>query len=376
MLIAVIALLLTLLSGSSPAATPEEEYRKLQEKLQEHNRKLGETLRIESSLLSELEDVNRKIGKVEVDLRKYRAALHKAETEVADLKAEIIRTEAAIRRQKDWIRRKLRSMHRFGYSGDTLVLLLSSTDLSQMMRVWKYLEAISVHEHRMLTAYNDNLESLNEKQERLKVLTAQLKATTDRVRAKEDELARQRESKEVLLTSVRTEKAAHQKMIAELKAASRRLQEILREAAKTDTYTGAGFARGKGKLPWPAEGRIAAPYGSQKDPQFSTPVFRNGVHIQTSSGADARAVFEGKVIFAEWFKGFGQLVIVNHGNGYHTLYGNLAEIFSKAGDIIKGDQVIGRVGTSGVLNAPGLYFEVRYKGKPLDPLQWLRQRRR
>jgi septal ring factor EnvC (AmiA/AmiB activator) len=82
------------------------------------------------------------------------------------------------------------------------------------------------------------------------------------------------------------------------------------------------------------------------------------------------------VIFAEWFKGFGQLIIINHGSGYHTLYGNLSELFSKVGDIIRENQVIGKVGTSGVINAPGIYFEIRYKGKPLDPSQWLKKGKR
>ena len=82
----------------------------------------------------------------------------------------------------------------------------------------------------------------------------------------------------------------------------------------------------------------------------------------------------GKVVFAEWFKGYGQMVIINHGDGYHTLYGSLSEIFTKVGDIIKGKQAVGRVGKSGLLTSPGLYFELRYKGKPLDPLQWLQRR--
>jgi septal ring factor EnvC (AmiA/AmiB activator) len=85
-------------------------------------------------------------------------------------------------------------------------------------------------------------------------------------------------------------------------------------------------------------------------------------------------VHNGKVVFAEWFKGYGQLVIVNHGDGYHTLYGSLSEIFTSVGDIIKGKQILGRVGNSGLLNSSGLYFELRYKGKPLDPLQWLHKR--
>ena len=165
-------------------------------------------------------------------------------------------------------------------------------------------------------------------------------------------------------------------MIAELNEAAQKLLDIIRESSRTDDYSAKGFGRLKGKLSWPSDGKIAIPYGSQKDPQFDTPVFRNGIHIQTDASADARSVYAGKVIFAEWFKGFGQLVIVNHGSGYHTLYGNLSEIFSRVGDIIKDNQIIGKVGTSGTLNAPGLYFEIRYKGKPLDPVQWLKRKKR
>ncbi len=376
MFVVVAFLLLFILPSTVPAAGPEEEYKRLQERLHEHSRKLSEAQHRESSILGEIEDVNRKMGKMEADLRKYRRGLSQTETEIAILKADMAATKLSIQKRREWIRRKLRAMHRFGFSGDTVILLLSAADLSQMMRVWKYLESISVYEHGVLTAYNNNLRMLREKEEKLEVLLAQLKTTTEKIRGKEDELGRQRKSKEVLLTSVRTEKASHQKMISELREASRRLLDIIRESSKTDTYAGTGFPRLKGRLLWPVEGKIAIPYGSQRDPQFETPVFRNGVHIQTSANADARSVYEGRVIFAEWFKGFGQLIIVNHGNGYHTLYGNLSEIFSRVGDIIKENQVIGKVGTSGVLNAPGLYFEVRYKGKPLDPTQWLRHRRK
>ena len=165
-------------------------------------------------------------------------------------------------------------------------------------------------------------------------------------------------------------------MLSELKEAAKRLSDIIRESSRTDDYSARGFGQLKGRLPWPSEGRLAIPYGSQRDQQFDTLVFRNGINIQTDPSSDARAVYAGKVIFAEWFKGFGQLVIINHGSGYHTLYGNLSEIFSHVGDIIKENQIIGKVVTSGILNAPGLYFEVRYKGKPLDPVQWLKRKKR
>jgi len=374
----VVLLLFFFLSSPSAAssATPEEEYKKLQEQMQEQKKKLSEVQEKESSVLSELDDVNVKLGKIEAELRRYRKTLKQTEAEISDVNTQITKTKNSLQRQKDWVKRKLRIMQKLGYSGDIVMMLLSADDISQMMRTWKYLEHITLYEHKILGSYNENLRTLDEKYSRLQALQEDLRKNTDKIRGKESDLAGKKRSKEVILTSVRTEKASRRKMLAELKEASRRLLDIIRESSKTDTYAATGFSQLRGRLPWPADGRIAVSYGSQKDPQFDTPVFRNGVHIQTEPDRDARSVFEGKVIFAEWFKGFGQLIIINHGSGYHSLYGNLSEIFSRVGDIIKENQVIGRVGTSGILNAPGLYFEIRYKGKPLDPAQWLKTKRR
>ena len=355
----------------------EEEYQRVQKKMAEQKKKLGEAQKRESSILGEIEGVNGNLDRIEAELRKYRKKMSETEAAIRSATAEIDKIRGTLEKQQDWLKRKLRIMNRFGYSGDMLVLLLSAEDISQMMRTWKYLEQITLHEHQVLGDYRENLSNFTEKYEHLKAMKAELKTDAERIEAKENELADQKRTKETILSSVRREKVSRQKMLAELKEASRRLLDLIERSSRTDTYTGPGigFTRFKGKLPWPADGRIAVPYGSQRDPQYNTPVFRNGVQIETSANSDARAVHEGKVIFAEWFKGFGQLVIVNHGSGYHTLYGNLSEIFSHVGDIIKENQVIGKVGTSGMLNAPGLYFEIRYKGKPLDPVQWLRHRR-
>lgn len=287
-----------------------------------------------------------------------------------------MQTKNNIDRQRTWIRRKLKSMNRLGYGGDTLTQILSAEDISQLMRTWKYLERLTRYEHRIMQAYSENLEKQEEEQKKLERLRAELKEREQKVRAAENELTKTKKAKEDILDSVRNEKATRQKMISELGEASRRMLEIIRESSRTDDYAGKGFTQLKGRLMWPSEGRIAVPYGAQKDPRFDTPVFRNGIHIQTDASADVRSVYAGKVIFAEWFKGFGQLIIINHGSGYHTLYGNLSEIFSNVGDIIRENQVIGKVGTSGVINAPGIYFEIRYKGKPLDPTQWLKKRKR
>ena len=376
-MISVVPLLFLLLLPSLVlGAATEDDYNKLQEKLREQKKKLSEVQVREHSILGEIDDVNQRLGKMESELAASRKSMARTEAEVAAVNAQIAKTKANLERQKSWLKRKLRTVHRFGYSGDMVVLMMSSTDISQTMRTIKYLEHIAGYEQSLIGNYKNSLELLKKKYSRLQSLQSELRVQTEQVKSKEHELAEQKRSKEDILSSVRHEKASHQKVIAELREASRKMLDIIKESSRTDTYAATGFGRLKGRLPWPVEGKVAIPYGTHRDPQFDTPVFRNGLHIQTGPAAEVRAVYGGKVIFAEWFKGFGQLVIVNHGSSYHTLYGNMSEIFSKVGDIIKENQVMGRVGISGVVNAPGLYFEIRYKGKPLDPAQWLKGKRK
>ncbi len=363
-------------SHSVPAKDKYNKYKEIQMKMIKQKKKIKEAQKRESSVQNEIAGINRKFGKIEAELRMYKRKLRQTKTRIKTIDSEMTQTQGNMKQQKEWIKRKLRLIHKVGHKGNLLAVLLNVEDISQMMRIWKYLENITNYEQRVLSTYKNNLVILAETNSKLQGLHEELKDTEKKIKNKEKELKEKKKAKEMLLASVRHKKASHQKMLSELKRASKRLLEIIRESEKTDTYSAAGFSRLKRKLLWPVAGKIAIPYGSQKDPQFDTPVFRNGVHIRTRSNADTRSVYRGKVIFADWFRGFGQLVIINHGGGYHTLYGNLSKIFSHAGDIIKENQVIGKVGTSGILNAPGLYFEIRYKGKPLDPAQWLKRNRR
>jgi septal ring factor EnvC (AmiA/AmiB activator) len=356
------------------AATPQEEYKGIQKQIHEHKKKLEKAKRREHSILSELEMTNKQLNDVEAELRKYRKTLSNTELRIAKVESDISINRDDIERRKEWIRRKLRAIYKYGQTPETVMLYLTSDDLSQMMRRGKSLQYITVYEHRVLNTYKANLEVLQEKENQLVKLKRDLIRNRENVRVEEVSLAEKKKDKEILLASVKKEEYSYKKMLSELKDASKRLLEVIRETEKTDTFSAEGLSKLKGKLPWPVQGKVAIPYGSQRDPQFNTPIFRSGTYIQSIGDSAAKAVYNGKVVFAEWFKGYGQLVIVNHGNGYHTLYGSLSEIFTKVGDIIKVNQAIGRVGNSGVLNAPGLYFEIRYKGKPLDPFQWLKKR--
>ena len=109
---------------------------------------------------------------------------------------------------------------------------------------------------------------------------------------------------------------------------------------------GKGFAVLKGKLLFPIPGKIISRYGNHVDPQLNTVIFQKGIEISTKSGKEIKAIYGGKVLYADWFKGYGLLLIINHGSGYHSLYGNLSEIFNNTGDILKKGATIGKTGKS------------------------------
>lgn len=357
---------------------PRQEYQKIQREIESHRKKLEMIKKEEYSTLSDLDRANQRLNSIISELRKQRTRIQEINSEIKRIESERSDTEKEIEREKAWLKRKLRALQRYGKGLDVMILLTSTDDVGEMMRRWKYLERISVYERKAIEDYSRNLEELKQKEQQLRELNERLRRDEERIRLNEATLLEHKKEKEALLVSIRKERSAHERMIKELNEASKRLLNLLRdlekkEREKEDKYAGKGFSSLKGRLPWPVNGRVAIPYGSQVDPRFNTPVFRNGIYIETADET-VKAVSGGKVVFSDWFKGYGNLVIINHGEGYHTLYGNLSETFLKAGDIIKERDVIGKVGESGLLNGPSLYFEVRYKGKALNPLQWLKKR--
>jgi septal ring factor EnvC (AmiA/AmiB activator) len=131
----------------------------------------------------------------------------------------------------------------------------------------------------------------------------------------------------------------------------------------------------RGQLPWPIEGRVITGFGFEKNPNFNTVVMNKGVEISPGPGKSlVLAVHPGKVVYADYFQGYGNLLIVDHGMTYYTLYGHCAEFLAAVGDMVRAGQPLAVVGDTGSLKGECLYFELRYKTKALDPLQWLKRR--
>lgn len=121
----------------------------------------------------------------------------------------------------------------------------------------------------------------------------------------------------------------------------------------------------------PVKGKIVYFFGPYKNNEFNVVNFRSGIVIQAERGEPIRAVFNGKVLYASWFKGYGNMIIIDHGDNYYTVYAHAEELFVSKGDMVENGEVIATVGDTGSLTGTNLHFEVRHHGKPIDPLKWI-----
>ena len=376
-LTAFLALALILPSTSAPATDPRQpksKYGKVKDELEKTTEELKKIEKSETVTLREIENTSRQLSSAQKEYRERKQKADEARRAMESARKETEELAERVEKGREWLRQRLRAMHRQGKYGDALLLLGSARDLPDLTLRWRYLEKLASQEQNALRKYRDSMAELRSKKAGLERAYETLKAEEERSRVSHDRLSAEIKKKEQMLMSVRREKQSYSRIEWELKREAARIKKVISqsEREKEKTYSYKGFRDGRGRLEWPVRGKVAIEFGKHNDPGLQTPVFRNGIYIAAPADTVARSVGEGKVVFADWFEGYGQLVIINHGGGYHTLYANLSEIFLSAGDIIKDKDRIGRVGTSGILDRPALYFEIRYKGKPLNPTQWLR----
>lgn len=193
--------------------------------------------------------------------------------------------------------------------------------------------------------------------------------------------AKEQSKKKLLLARVTQEKSLANAALAAMKQAALELEKTINsiKARPTPALTMAvnppsAFASLKGKLKMPvAGGKIHAKFGSHKDPKFDATRFRAGIEIKAEAGEPFHAVSAGKVVYAGWFKGYGNMIIIDHGQSYFSISAYAEDLFREQGNMVEAGEIIGTVGDTGSFSGPGLYFELRHHSKPLDPANWLRK---
>jgi septal ring factor EnvC (AmiA/AmiB activator) len=360
------------------AANPKKKLSLIERQIQKKKSRVKEAIRKENSVLSIIQYLDKSLDKKQKELNTYSKRIKKFKAATYNLGKEIISLDKKISKRKKYLKDRLRSLYKQRYGGAALVLV-SAKDYSDLIRKSRYISLIAYQDEKMVIAYNREMNDLGNKKISMETLQQTLETNKRNALKKKQEMQHDRRKKERLLSTIRSKRSSYEKALKELEKSSKKLRDMIKKLEKRSlpkAVTGRGFRSWKRRLPWPVKGKIVVPYGKYKDSKFNITVFKNGIEIKPQKGYSPKAVVAGRVVYSDWFKGYGKILILDHGSGYHTLYGHMSEIFHSTGDIIKQGTTLGKIGTSEMLNMRTLYFEVRYKGKPLDPMKWLKKKRR
>jgi len=354
----------------------EEEARlqKVHQEIEDLRRRLEQGETSAGSVLEAMEELDLRMsllrreseslrGEVRATADGERAARREAES----LEARLAQTEGGLR---DY----LRETYKIG-PARYLRVVTAAASPGQMAAGYRAIDAMSLGEAGRIDAYRADRDRLAALLADLLARGGQLRDLQASLEGKSRELRDVRERKSAALAGLQTEQASQRALLGELVQVEGEIRALLDRLARpgpADSVPSLGFSRYRGQLDWPAKGRLSVPFGNVRHPRFSTEVPHPGIDIAASPGQDVRAVFDGRVIFSDWFKGYGQMVVIDHGDAYLSIYGHVDERLVVTGqDVIRGD-VIARSGQGGSFDEPGLYFEIRHSGKAEDPARWLR----
>lgn len=255
---------------------------------------------------------------------------------------------------------------------DFIKLLLNQQSPDTVDRMARYHRYFSAARLDALAAYRETLAELDANRFKLEAAVASAQAHQATLKREQTALVTRRDERKVLLAKLAAETEGKAAERERLEADRQRLETLLAELQRrAQSLDGRAFAERKGSLPWPTSGRVVNAFGQ---PRAQGRLIWHGLLMAADEGAPVTAVFRGRVVFADWLRGFGLLTIVDHGSGYMTLYGHADALSKQAGDWVESGETIATAGRSGGLGSAGLYFEVRHDGQAADPIVWLGKR--
>ncbi|HEX6638021.1 MAG TPA: peptidoglycan DD-metalloendopeptidase family protein [Steroidobacteraceae bacterium] len=325
-------------------------------------------------LAREIEESEKSVSGARVELEKLRRERAEHTARRAEL-AGLRRTEeAALARDRKALAGQIRAAHMIGQE-EPLKLLLSQRDPAQAGRVLAYYQYFGRARAGQIAAINSHIAELDSLDADLASEEERLAALEEQQRGEVAKLQSARDRRGRALASLEAESKNRAKELARLKDQQGGLEKLVRELRralerieKFPTDSKDAFAKLRGKLAWPVSGKLLASFGQVRAGGMKW----DGVLVSGTQGAAVRAVYHGRVVYADWLSGLGLLTIIDHGDGYLSLYGHNERLYKEVGEKVTAGDTIATVGDSGGRQTPALYFEIRKAGKPVDPRPWFR----
>lgn len=371
-------------AAAAPAATVQkEELKQLRQRIEALQKRLAASEETKNEAVDGLRESERAISGANRTLRDLGEQQQAVDNRLADLKQQQRRSSAGITTQQERLTRLLYQQYT-GARPDAVKLLLNGEDPNRLARQLHYLGHLSRARADVIRNLRVNLGRLDELARETQQQSAELAAIHAEQRTQRKRLEQEKQVRRGVLVKVSRQIEQQRREISTLRHNENRLAQLVEqltrllarskpEALRNDRLPEAGgdsspFAQLKGRLSLPVRGELRSRFGVLRE---DSGLSSKGVFIAAPSGNEVKAIAAGRVVFADWLRGFGNLLILDHGDGYMSLYGNNESLYKQVGATLRGGEAVAAVGNSGGNPDSGLYFEMRHQGRAFDPLGWV-----
>lgn len=390
---ALVLIILFLAVNQANAQNPKDELSGVKREIKAKKQLITKSRKVEAVISTELQEITRTLSQKESDLGKLNLDLMGVEKNLSRTGKDIEKVTSEANRKKAEIEKRLSSLYKAGELG-ALRMFFSADSFPQIAENIRYMRSILDNDKRTFVEYNAKIEELKKLKADLEHDALKKERIMSGIEQKKKEIEQEKRKKSEYLVKVRQDRKSYEDSLKELQANASRLQAMmlrldamsrrkltarhekpgakLKPLAELPPVPDRGFSSQKGRLSLPVRGEIIESFGKHKHPEFNSYTFSKGLSISAGSGSDIKSIYDGSVIFADYFKGFGNMIIVDHGGGYFSLYAHASRLAKKVGANVSRNESIASVGDVDSTKGSILYFEIRHQGKPVDPAGWVR----
>ncbi len=352
-----------------------KELTALQKMIKKINQKIKGLKTKKNILLVELKKLDVQFGKISTELKNLEDNNNHLKEKLEHNRQLMKNKQQEIDSQKQALESLVKIAYGMGRH-EKIKLMLSQEDPSVSGRMMVYHDYLNKARLKKITIIKQGLQQLRDLELENIRETEVLQAKLEQVKKKKSVLLKTKAERKALVAKIKKRFSRKKQKLSQYKASEKKLKGIissLQSSTNNFSYekgSSERFSLLKGKLPWPLQGKVKNKFGAQRsDTRW------DGVLISAKEGAEVRVVAKGRVVFADWLRGYGLLTIIDHGDGYMTLYAFSQSLYKKVGEWVKSGDVIAVAGQSGGRSEIGLYFGIRKKGKPVDPIKWCQRNR-
>jgi septal ring factor EnvC (AmiA/AmiB activator) len=365
------------LLASAPAMAEDREVREKQLKtVLGKIEKLKQAIDVKedskSKYIKQLKSIERNIGGISQDIRAIGKKIKARKKELAALRETRLQHQRQLSRENDYLAEQVYTAFTLGRE-EKVKLLFSQQEPQSLQRNLVYYQYFSNARVALINDVQANIDKIIETEKLIQQARQELEKDQQALNRQKQKLDKDRGKRKSIIASLDQQLKKQGGSLSRLEDEAvqlqnliKSIQEIFVDAPETEISRRA-FAELKGKLAWPVKGKLKRLFGRNKP---LSNLRWQGVMIEAPGGSHVQAVSHGRIAFADWLRGLGNLIIIDHGNSYLSLYGHNESLFKSAGEWVDAGEVISSIGSSGGQKKPGLYFEIRKKGKPQNPTGW------